>query len=91
MEKSYEFYGELKDLVNEIKNKEMLESEYHASKDKAVIRSLWTAFCIHQNLEPDTFNYDTAIKEVYDDFIKGKPYGWKTFKSFDNYMCEYLV
>lgn len=30
------------------------------------LRSLWTAFCLHNHLEPDTAAYDTLAAELYD-------------------------
>lgn len=60
-------------------------------------RILWTAFCLHHNLTPDTANYDTKIKELYHRICilklldLGSFENPKNFEDFDGYMCEFLV
>lgn len=55
------------------------------------IRSLWTAFCIHQNIEPDTREYDEKLSILFDAIknssMQSKPFN---FEAFDLFMGEYL-
>lgn len=60
------------------------------------LKALWTAYCLHHDLEPDTNIYDMGIldlwneiTETYKDKMSGFPY--QTFDDFDNYMCSDLV
>lgn len=58
------------------------------------LRSLWTAYCLHQDLQPDTRRYDNELLELYQlvEKAKERPLSclWD-FDAFDNFMCEYLV
>ena len=90
IKKSYELYEELHNMVNYIKHNELLKDNYHKQQDKSIIRSFWTVFCLNHNWEPDHYDYDTTLLEIYHDFIEYRKYGWHSFTAFDNYMCEYL-
>lgn len=39
--------------------------------------ALWTAFCLHYGLIPDTFSYDTLEKELWDEIVKNETNPWK--------------
>lgn len=39
--------------------------------------ALWTAFCLHHDLIPDTFSYDTLDKELWDEIVKNETNPWK--------------
>ncbi len=60
------------------------------------LRALWTAFAIHQDLEVDTAEYDSFLRELWqyitdaDDNLH-EAYVGKGFEAFDNFMCEFLV
>lgn len=62
--------------------------------------SLWTAYCLHNDLSPDTEEYDRGIRQIWDIisadvFPKDIPEDDDTesycFGAFDNYMAIFLV
>lgn len=55
------------------------------------LASLWTAYCIHNNLEPDTANYDTVLRGLWNSFAEKPSWPWNTINGFEGYMCRYLV
>lgn len=58
------------------------------------LQSLWTTYCIHHNLRPDTYEYDNEIEAMHAQIIqqlenkKMNTHGlrFKNFKEFDLYM-----
>ena len=52
------------------------------------IRALWTAYCLHKNLEPDTGAYDMRVFELYEFIVANDPK--VNFESFDLSMGEFL-
>ena len=54
------------------------------------LRCLWTAYCFHQNMEVDTFGYDTELKQLWRE-IDGAEEIFVSYECFYNYMAEYLV
>ncbi len=54
------------------------------------LRCLWTAYCFHQNMEADTFGYDTELKQLWRE-IDGAEEIFVSYEGFYNYMAEYLV
>ena len=88
--KSYELYEELQKMINYITDNNLLEYKLYNKKDKSIIRSFWTVFCLNHKWEPDHYDYDTTLLEIYHDFIENRKYGWNSFTAFDNYMCKYL-
>lgn len=55
------------------------------------LRSLWTAYCLHNNLNCDTGRYDNNIHHIYNIMSKNNSCTWNDFDSFDMYMCHELV
>lgn len=55
------------------------------------LRALWTALCIHENLDVDTHSYDNALNEVWCALVANDNKLFKNFDAFDNFMCEYMV
>lgn len=56
--------------------------------------SLWTAFCLHHDLEVDTSEYDKLIGELWRIIESGgysKTVVWKNREGFEMYMCRCLV
>lgn len=55
------------------------------------IRSLWTTYCLHNNLDTDTQQYDTKLRQVFqainENSMTDKPF---EFEAFDLFMGEYL-
>ena len=58
-------------------------------KDKELVRSMWTTYCVFFRIECDTYEYDTTLREIYDSYCNSSKF--KTFKNFDEFMCKYLV
>ena len=57
------------------------------------LRMLWTAYCLHHNLDVDTAGYDNdllvlwmALSETGDGTSE-----WEDYNEFGNFMCRYLV
>lgn len=54
---------------------------------------LWTAFCLHHDLDVDTAEYDRLLREIWDSLTESEegPSFWGSFGEFDNSMARYLV
>ena len=63
--------------------------------DALQTRALWTAYCLHNDLEIDTRKYDDNLKRVYKamlDVEADKYYVFfEDYEEFDSYMGVYLV
>ena len=57
------------------------------------LRNLWTAYCLHQNLNVDTAWYDTMLFSIWVKIpIDGQETAyWLNFAQFDMFMCRDLV
>lgn len=57
------------------------------------LRSLWTAYCFHHELEVDTFEYDKNLALLWDIIPDDKSEidKWASYEKFGNFMCQYLV
>lgn len=57
------------------------------------LRSLWTAYCFHHNLDVDTAGYDTDLLAVWEAVaeVEQETADWSDFDSFGNFMCKELV
>lgn len=56
------------------------------------LRSLWTAYCFHANLDVDTLGYDCELREVWNNVqIPNDCTDFENFESFDHFMCAELV
>lgn len=57
------------------------------------LRSLWTAHCLHHNLDVDTSKYDHDLMAVWAQVsaIEGDTACWSDFDSFGKFMCADLV
>ena len=53
--------------------------------------SLWTAYCIHNNLEPDTSEYDSDLSELWNCFTEKPSWPWHCVNGFEGFMCRHLV
>lgn len=66
---------------------------------KNQILSLWTAYCLIYSLAPDTYSYDTKLRNIWQSILKQLPSQsmltlideLKTFDDFDGFMCQNLV
>lgn len=57
------------------------------------LRCLWTTYCLHQNLDVDTAEYDNRIMEMWDVMQENEsaPYSSLEYGRFYNAMTKYLV
>lgn len=59
------------------------------------IRALWTAFCIHQDMQVDTNSYDNDLLSLWN-VVAEHPQRkvcshLQSFEAFDAFMCMHLV
>lgn len=66
------------------------ERHYRGDFGRKTLRCLWTAYCYHQDLNPDTAPYDKTIYELWLLTDKEDTWDWCDFTSFDFYMGVYL-
>ena len=57
------------------------------------LRCLWTAYCLHQNLDVDTAEYDNRMMEMWNVMQENEsaPYSSLEYGRFYNAMSKYLV
>lgn len=57
------------------------------------LRCLWTVYCLHYDIEVDTYRYDSNLLKLWEEILKTEEdtSDWSDYESFDNYMCRYLV
>lgn len=56
------------------------------------LRSLWTAYCLHNNIECDTESHYSRLSDIYYALTENISCPEITsFDRFDHYMCENLV
>lgn len=57
------------------------------------LRGLWTAYCLHHDLEVDTSVYDGDLQSVWAQVaaVESDTAYWGNYCSFDNFMCVNLV
>lgn len=69
------------------------ESCFDADICRDQLRSLWTAYCFHQNLDVDTAAYDHDLQELWEAVaeVERETADWSDFDSFDLFMCKELV
>ena len=52
------------------------------------LRSLWTAYCLHANIDVDTAAYDNQLMQLWEALTAPS---WASYDCFDQFMCGYLV
>lgn len=57
------------------------------------LRCLWTAYCLHQNLDVDTAEYDNRVMEMWNVMQENEsaPYSSLEYGHFYNAMSKYLA
>jgi hypothetical protein len=74
------------------------EADFYYQQAREQLRSLWTAYCFHQNLDVDTPVYDSTllkiwemhnVKESFNDFFISDV-DTNKFTMFTWFMSEYL-
>ena len=60
--------------------------DYH----KEHIRILWSAYCFHHDIEPDTSTYDQSLLSLWNE-VKRQEKISQSYDEFYDYMSEFLV
>lgn len=57
------------------------------------LRALWTAYCLHYNLDVDTAEYDQELRKLWKEVAdtENDTAYWGDFESFGNFIAKYLV
>lgn len=57
------------------------------------LRSLWTAYCLHDNLDVDTLEYDEDLARLWAvaSEVGDGTTEWSDYESFGHFMSRYLV
>ncbi len=59
------------------------------------LRILWTAYCLHKNLDADTYEYDSKLAEIWGTIYESIDVNSEIIQNgsdlFENYMTEFLV
>jgi len=80
--------GEFTFLVNFV-----LENCFHVKSAREQLRALWTAYCLHNDMEVDTACYDMDLRILWD-YIPPEyaiTQGWTFYAGFDEFMCAHIV
>lgn len=60
--------------------------DFNAAVVLTQLKSLWTAYCVFKDYEPDTAAYDGYVMHLWDAMVKNNTNPFKDFASFDSYM-----
>ena len=75
------------------------EADFGYDVCRRQLRSLWTAYCLHNGYDCDTLQYDISLNEVWASIIQNNSCPWCDdedegvvgFDLFYDYMCEEVV
>ena len=69
------------------------ESCFDSETCRDQLRCLWTAHCLHHDIDVDTGLYDYALMELWCRVALSEEdtADWGDYESFDKFMGEYLV
>lgn len=69
------------------------ESFFDSEICRDQLRSLWTAHCLHHDIDVDTGLYDYALMELWCRLALSEEdtADWGDYESFGKFMSEYLV
>lgn len=69
------------------------ENCFDAEPAPSQLRSLWTTYCLHHDLDVDTNGYDHDLMVIWAQIsnAEGDTACWNDFDSFDAFMCANLV
>ena len=83
-----QWYLEEKNFIEEFARREDISCKIVFEQ----LRSLWTTFCLHFDLVPDTGMYDLIMLDIYGEAEENKNLSEKLidFDSFDDFMCGCL-
>lgn len=70
----------------------IVEGDFMDENYRSQLRALWTAYCLHHNLDVDTAVYDAELMELWLKITEvGKAQDWYCVEDFENFMCGLLV
>lgn len=70
----------------------IIEGDFTEDAYRVQLLALWTAYCLHQNLDVDTLEYDNDLLNLWSTMHKtGSACGWSSYDEFDQFMCANLV
>ena len=70
----------------------IVEGDFSDERYRAQLRALWTAYCLHHNLDVDTTEYDADLNGLWNIMHRtGNANGWENYSEFDDFMCELVV
>lgn len=68
------------------------ESDFFYQLARNQLRSLWTAYCFHANLDVDTEKYDSDLMMLWNCMtVPEDSIDFENFELFDGFMCAELV
>ena len=70
----------------------IIEGDFTEDAGRSQLRALWTAYCLHHNLDVDTLEYDDDLLGLWSEMHKlGNANGWSEYGEFVEFMCGLLV
>ena len=70
----------------------IIEGDFTEDACRSQLRALWTAYCLHHNLDVDTLEYDDDLLGLWSEMHKlGNANGWSEYGEFVEFMCGLLV
>lgn len=70
----------------------IIEGDFTEDVYRAQLRALWTAYCLHHNLDVDTLEYDDDLLGLWSEMHKlGSANGWSEYQEFTDFMCEQFL
>ena len=69
------------------------ESFFDEEVSRDHLKALWTAYCLHYAIEPDTALYDRSLEELWQAVSESEEgtADWSDYESFDLFLCTDLV
>ena len=70
----------------------IIEGDFTEDAYRSQLQALWTAYCLHHNLDVDTMEYDNDLLGLWGEIIEvGQADNWYSLDHFENFMCYLLV
>lgn len=67
-------------------------TDFFCQLERNQLRSLWTAYCFHADLEVDTASYDTILRSIWGRMtVPDECLDFENYECFDMFMCSNLV
>ena len=70
-------------------------ADFFYKAQRSQLRSLWTAYCFHADMDVDTRGYDEDLRQIWESLPENREEDsgedFATFEKFDDFMCVVLV